>query len=214
MTLRLQTIDDTNRHDHFYLTPEDECYFLYEYTAGVGWRGGDTNQLIHNLKKKRGDGGYHYKAGAIDSCAKAFSHTINAQWLGNSILIPIPPSKIKSDPMHDDRILQICSRIRKPNQPNVRELIEQINSTDGFHEGQRKKPEELRENYRFNTDCLVDLPGSVGVVDDLLTTGSHYRAVKDMILEKSPKCRVVGFFVARRAIPNPFGAVSIEDLLK
>jgi hypothetical protein len=55
---------------------------------------------------------------------------------------------------------------------------------------------------------------SVGVVDDLLTTGSHYRAGKDMILERAPNCRVIGFFVARRAIPNPFDEVSIEDLLK
>src|SRR5262249_21723501 len=30
----------------------------------------------------------------------------------------------------------------------------------------------------------------------------HFRAVKNMILERAPECRVIGFFVARRAIPN------------
>jgi hypothetical protein len=35
-----------------------------------------------------------------------------------------------------------------------------------------------------------------------------------MIVERVPAARVVGVFIARRAIPNPFEAVSIEELLK
>jgi hypothetical protein len=213
-TIRLQQIDDTNRRDHFYLNKEDECYFLYEYTTGAGWQGGDTNQLIHNLKKKKGDGGYRYKAKAISQCAGALSDTINETWLSNAALIPVPPSKIKTDAGYDDRISQICRGIRKPGQPDVRELVEQIESTEAFHEGQRQKPEELRANYRFNESHFGNFPDSVGIVDDMLTTGSHYRAVKDMILERAPNCRVIGFFVARRAIPNPFADVSLADLLK
>jgi predicted amidophosphoribosyltransferase len=188
--------------------------FLYEYTAGAGWRGGDTNQLIHNLKKKKGDNGYRYKAIAISQCASVLSATINEAWLSNAALIPIPPSKTKTDAAYDDCMSQICTAIRKPGQPDVRELIEQIESTEAFHEGQRKKPAELRANYRFNETHFNDFPTSVGIVDDLLTTGLHYRAIKDMILERAPDCRVIGFFVARRAIPNPFADVSLADLLK
>jgi hypothetical protein len=212
--IRLQQIDDTNRHDHHYLTPEDECYFLYEYTAGAGWQHGTTNQLIHNLKKKKGDGGFQYKPGAITQCSRDFSATIAEPWLSDSVLIPIPPSKIKTDPAHDDRISQICRGIRKPGPPDVRELIEQIKSTEAFHEGLRLKPNELRANYSFNEAHLNNLPASVGVVDDLLTTGSHYRAVRDMILERVPNCRVVGFFVARRALPSAFEEFSGDDPLE
>jgi hypothetical protein len=212
--LRLLQIDETNRRDHYYLTEGDECYFLYEYTAGAGWRGGDTNQLIHNRKKKRGDRGYPYKATAITKCARDLSATVNETWLSSATLIPVPPSKIKTNPGHDDRIVQVCQNIRKLNQPDVRELIEQIRSTEPFHEGQRLKPQELRDNYRFSESLFENLPQSVGVVDDLLTTGAHFRAVKDMILERVPNCRVVGFFVARRVIPSPFENVSIEELLK
>jgi hypothetical protein len=209
--IRLQQIDDTNRRDHYYLTPEDECYFLYEYTAGAGWQHGTTNQLIHNLKKKKGDGGFHYKPAAIAQCSRDFSVTIAEPWLSNSVLIPIPPSKIKADPAYDDRISQICRGIRKPGPSEVRELIEQIKSTEPFHEGQRLKPNELRANYSFNETHLNNLPASVGLVDDLLTTGSHYRAVKDMILERAPNCRVVGFFVARRAIPSAFEDFLVDE---
>jgi predicted amidophosphoribosyltransferase len=213
-SIRLQAIDDTNRRDHHYLREEDECYFLYEYTAGKGWQGGETNQLIHNLKKKRADRGHHHKAPAIARCAGALSSTINGEWLGRAALIPIPPSKIRTDINYDDRISQICRGIKNPGQPDVRELIEQIKSTDAFHEGHRLRPEELRANYTFAEQHLENFPVTVGVVDDLLTTGSHFRAVKDMIKERAPDCRVVGFFVARRAIPNPFDEISIEDLLK
>jgi hypothetical protein len=214
-TIRLQEIDATNRGDHYYLAEGDECYFLYEYTAGAGWRGGDTNQLIHNLQKKPGDGGYRYKAPAIATCARALSEVISEAWLAQSCLLPVPPSKIKTDPQYDDRIYRICSAIRKPGAPQVLELIEQIESTETFKGGNRKKPEELRTNYRFNQQLLqTGIRARIGIVDDLLTTGSHFRAIKDMILERLPGASVVGFFIARRAIPSPFENVTIEELLE
>jgi hypothetical protein len=48
----------------------------------------------------------------------------------------------------------------------------------------------------------------------VLTTGSHFKAVKEMILERSPQTQVIGVFVARRAVPNPFEELSMDDLLK
>lgn len=213
MTLRLQKIDDTNRHDHYYLDEEDECYYLYEYTAGTGWKGGATNQLIHNLQKKKGDGGYHYKAPAIAQCSKDFSQAINAKWLAGATLVPVPPSKIKSDPLFDDRMTQVCRGIRSPGPSDVREVVEQINSTDTFKGGQRQPPDELQANYQIVANELARASSTIGVVDDVLTTGSHFKAVKAKIIAAQPEAKVVGFFVARRAIPNPFSDVSLDDLL-
>ncbi|UVK40682.1 hypothetical protein LHFGNBLO_002174 [Mesorhizobium sp. AR10] len=73
-------IDDSNRGDHTRLTANDMCMFLYEFTAfehtnGLGFKFSDTNQLIHNLKKKPSErltkGGWKYKAEAIGKCASA-----------------------------------------------------------------------------------------------------------------------------------------------
>jgi hypothetical protein len=213
MSLRLQKIDDTNRRDHYYLAEEDECYYLYEYTAGVGWQGGATNQLIHNLQKKKGDGGYHYKAPAIAQCARDFSQAISAKWLASATLLPVPPSKNKADPLFDDRMIQVCRGIRSPGPSDVREIVEQINSTDTFKGGHRQSPDELQANYRIVANELAQARPTIGVVDDVLTTGSHFKAVKAKILAERPNAKVVGFFVARRAIPNPFTDVSIDDLL-
>jgi hypothetical protein len=211
--VRFRKVDDTTRRDHYFLQPDDECYFLYEYTAQAGWQHA-TNQLIFNLKKKPGAGGYHYKAPAIARCAAEFTPAINDAWLDGAAFVPVPPSKVKADPLYDDRMVQICKKLNAPKGVDVREVIEQIASTDSVHEGIRLSPQQLKANYRFDDLVAAKMSKNVAVVDDLLTTGSHFRALKEMILEKIPDARVVGFFVARRAIPNPFEAVSVEDLLK
>ena len=214
MARLLQQIDETNRRDHWYLDEGDDCHYLYEYTAGLGWRGGETNQLIHNLQKKRGDPGYHYKAPAITRCANDLSSVLNAEWLAQATIVPVPPSKVKTDPAYDDRMVQVCRGIRAPTPTDVRELVEQVESTDTFKGGNRKSPAELKQNYRIAENQLQNLRGIVGIFDDVLTTGSHYKAVKEMILERAPQTRVIGLFVARRAIPCPFGEVTEDDLLK
>jgi hypothetical protein len=95
-TVRFRKIDDTNLPDHYYLTSDDVCFFLYEYTAGAGYDG-EANQLIYNLKKRKGAGGYQYKAGAIARCAADMGPARNSKWLEEAVLVPTPPSKIKND---------------------------------------------------------------------------------------------------------------------
>jgi hypothetical protein len=54
---RLTKLDELTRPDHSYLTAEDDCFFLGEYTARGGYSFSDTNQLVLNFKKdmsKRG----------------------------------------------------------------------------------------------------------------------------------------------------------------
>ncbi|MEZ2409110.1 hypothetical protein AB6806_20130 [Bosea sp. RCC_152_1] len=94
--MRFQLIDETNRSDHFHLMPEDECAYLREYTSGTGWRGGETNQQISNLKKKRGQGGYQYKGEAIALCAREMFANLSVDWLRIGTLVPIPPSKVRN----------------------------------------------------------------------------------------------------------------------
>jgi hypothetical protein len=65
---RFRRIDQTNVGDHHHLTPADECYFLFEYTAHKRCDYSATNNLISNLKKKPGSSSIaelRYKAGAI-----------------------------------------------------------------------------------------------------------------------------------------------------
>ena len=42
-------------------------------------------------------------------------------------------------------------------------------------------------------------PEFIAVVDDVLTTGAHYRAAKSLLSARFPGTRIAGLFIARRA---------------
>ena len=105
----LRAIDNLNRGDHFYLTPEDQCMFLREYTTGGGWQHSDSNQLILNLKKSpslrlTAPKQHYWKERAIDQAAGELRQALNLPSLSGITFVPIPPSKSKTDPEYDDRL--------------------------------------------------------------------------------------------------------------
>ena len=65
--------------------------------------------------------------------------------------------------------------------------------------GQRPTPDELVANYRLDESVAEPAPETVFVVDDVLTTGCHFKAVKHVLEKRFPEARVVGLFIARRA---------------
>jgi len=76
------------------------------YTSGKNYTFSETNRLISNLKKKpslAGTAQYHYKTMAIQYCGRVFGEGINPAWLAVGTLVPVPPSKARSDPEYDDR---------------------------------------------------------------------------------------------------------------
>jgi predicted amidophosphoribosyltransferase len=205
---RFQIIDESNRQDHVFLRSEDECYFLREYTSGKTYAFSETNNLISNLKKKRGTGGYQYKALAIRSVANIFKQTLNPEWLKIGTLVPVPPSRAKDDPAYDDRMLQVCTLLKAlcANEVNidVRELVLQRNSIRAAHESEGNRPsiQELVDNYVIDDSQAEPAPTTIGVVDDVLTVGTHYRAMSQLLATRFPQAKIVGLFVARRVFPN------------
>lgn len=205
--IKLTRIDGSNLSDHTFLTEDDECYFLLEYTPGKSYAYGKTNSLISNLKKKPSRSSaaeLRYKRAAIDECSGHFSRTINMKWLADATLVPIPPSKIDGHADYDNRISQICHKIASDNSLDVRELVLQTVSLSAAHEGTRHSVEELLEVYKINETVCSPTPKNIAVFDDMLTAGSHYRAMHTILTKRFPGVRIVGFFVARRIIPNPF----------
>jgi hypothetical protein len=206
--LRFQLIDDQNRPDHYHLTAGDECYFLYEYTSGKNYSFSETNGLISNLKKKPSQSdkpGYHYKARAIDRCARELTSVINPKWLAQAILVPVPPSKARDHPDYDDRMMRICRGIGA-GVPNVRELVNQRVSLEAAHEtkGPRPSVDQLMAVYEID-ESVADLSSSsIGIVDDVLTAGTHFLAVKTILQRRFTGIRVVGLFIARRVFASPF----------
>jgi hypothetical protein len=204
---RLSLIDDSNREDHSRLTDDDSCYYLFEYTSHRSYAFSSTNQLISNLKKKPSTArlpGYHYKARAIATCGRHLGATLNPAWLEEATLVPIPGSKALGHPDFDDRIERICRAIRQPP-PDVRALVVQTESTDASHEacdGPRVTVERLLEVYEINKSLTAPAPQKIAIVDDVLTAGTHYRAVHTVLSERFPHVPLVGLFIARRVFPE------------
>ena len=108
---RATWIDETNRNVHHYLKEGDRCLFFGEYFAGKGSQGGDTNQLIHNLKIEptvaienplRGA----HKERAIRTVAAGVRKVVERSSAEQYTCVRIPSSKIEGLPDYDDRMLR------------------------------------------------------------------------------------------------------------
>lgn len=212
---RLTKVDDLSRPDHHYLAADDECYFLGEYSARQSHAYSVTNQLILNFKKKmdrQGRAEWRYKGVAIQQAAAAFRSALKGEVRERVTFVPVPPSKAKNDPLYDDRLVQMLQSIW-PGQPtDIRELVIQPVSTDAVHNNAaRPSPAELMARYTLDRALLQPAPQMIAVMDDVLTTGCHFVAVRNKLREAFPTTRIVGMFVVRR-VPGSIDFEAFDDL--
>jgi hypothetical protein len=141
---------------------------------------------------------------AIGQSARALAAAINSEWLDGATLIPVPPSKARGDPAYDDRMSQVCRRIRAGL--DVRELVFQRTSLLTAHEspGQRPSVDDLLRAYEIDNNLVDPAPRWIGVFDDVLTAGTHFVAMKKMLSDRFPGVSIRGLFIARRVFPDPF----------
>lgn len=202
MYSRISLIDDLTRPDHYYLTKQDQCYYLGEYTARMGPRYSQTNQLIYNFKKsvlKRGQQGFHYKGRAIENVAHYLHNLFTRPELVT--FIPIPPSKTRTHPEYDDRLVQVLTQYRAlNNNVDFRDIIIQTQSTEPSHNSDdRLSPNELLNLYQIDFSAANGIRNNIFIFDDMLTTGSHFKAVQQILLNNINNINVFGIFIARRA---------------
>ena len=211
--LRIREIDESHLEHHFYLDESDECYFLHEYTSHKDFTYSDVNSLIKNLKKspqKKGKREWFYKERDMNRCALSLQRALNHEWLKQTTLVPMPGSKAADHPEYDPRILTICQRMQNglDFELDVRELLKSKQSVESAIErevsGQHRAPlDELKNNFEIDDELAAEAPFSIGLVDDVLTAGTHFRAASELLTERFPGIRIVGVFIARRTFPPP-----------
>jgi hypothetical protein len=200
----LTEIDDLLRDEHWHLTKDDQCYALREYIARGGWQAGETNQLILNLKKtpdRRGKPEWHYKVGAIRQAGRELREAIDVKWLDGAVLVPMPPSKAPNDPAYDDRMLRVAEVMCDGTRAEVREILSQAVSTDAVHlQDQSRDVDALAQNFEVDEACCTPAPSKIAILDDVLTTGAHFRAAKRVLRERFSAAHIIGLFIARRKL--------------
>lgn len=206
MSLKFSKIDSLSFGDHRSLSGDDICYHLGEYTARRGFSFSATNQLIENLKKKPHEsnaGELWHKQRAIETVAQAFRAVLNSdanrEKLRAVTLVPIPPSCVRGEPGYDDRMTKVLREMGYGLGLDVRELVRQHRTVPPAHECEvRPTVEEIIQNYYIDENLTDPQPRGVWIFDDVLTAGSHYKAVQAVIRQRFPGAITAGFFVARR----------------
>jgi hypothetical protein len=207
MSSLLQRIDRLLLPDHICLDDGDQCFFLREYTAGGGWQASETNQLILNLKKDPvrfvGTPAWRYKGLAIDQCAAELRAALS-KYLDGWTVVPIPPSQAKNTGEYDDRLSQVGRKLCLGTKARFAELIIQKASTSPHHQPDAgpRRPELIAANYAIDESIDSPDPTRIWVIDDVLTTGAHYKAAQRVLLGRFPNAQVYGVFIARR-VPSP-----------
>jgi hypothetical protein len=196
--------DELSLPDHYYLSAADDCIYYMEYTPQKGFNHSPGNQFILNLKKspsKRGTWEYNHKIWAISEAATTLRDTLPDDWLENATFVPIPPSKMRDDPEYDDRMTQILQQI---GPINISEFVYQVESMEKTHNmgDNRHSLQDIIDNYEIDEDQVDEEPDHIVIVDDVVTAGKHFRAMRHVLENRFPNATFSGIFLARRIFAN------------
>ena len=214
---RLTKIDDLTRGDHNHLVAEDECLFFGEYTARKNWAHSPTNHLILNFKipaKHRQTNRWPHKQRAVQTVADLFSQRIGNRF-AELTLVPVPPSKLRSDPEYDNRMIDMLNAMKPPAGlvADVRELVVQKQPMAAAHESSaRPPPGDWERVYEIEESLVAPEPAWIGIIDDLLVTGCRFRAMSNVLRRRFPNARITGLFIARR-VPEAIDFSAFFDQL-
>jgi predicted amidophosphoribosyltransferase len=183
----------TDLSDHCALSPDDNCYFLFEYHEGSAW--------INNLKKKidrKSKPEWPYKEWTIQQLAAELASALpDIVNFTTTTFIPIPPSKTHDNPLYDDRLLQILQR-SCPADADIRESIATREDHAAAHESEeqdRPTINELQNNYTW-VESTQPLRPNIVLFDDVITNGTHFTACKRFLLQHQPAAHITGIFIA------------------
>jgi hypothetical protein len=215
MGYKVLKIDELTIGVHHHLTPDDEIYYLMEYKTGQEGYSDPDNNLIRNFKKSlstKGTPQWNYKGIAMKRLIDLFKKTyVPFTYVEHVTLVPIPPSKKRGDPLYDDRITQLL-KSSYPPVSDIRDLIVNKENIRAAHNNNNDRPSvaEIQENLLLDETLINNIKPNIILYDDVLTTGAHYLACKNLILERFPDIRILGMFIARRSVPNPLNDFSVE----
>lgn len=201
--IKLQKIDEFLLKEYSSLEPSDYCYFIGEYAARQGFNHSEMNRIINNFKKpvdRKNLPEWHYKEQSILKIAYWMVSAPGFEKLKKATWIPIPPSKTKQDPQHDDRLWRVLLKMKEiENTLDIRELLLIKISREAAHNpgAERPKMQDHLKNLTVDTSKKNPTPQAIILFDDIITSGANFKAAQKIIKQEFPGVPAVGLFVAR-----------------
>lgn len=200
----LQRVTKSLLQEHYYLTPYDECYYLFDYKPGAGFEDNVVNQFIGNYKSKSSPGGNRYlysRMSALNQVRLILSACLPDVFDLNEItLVPVPGSKTKSSVEYDDRNLRVLGLMQHLGL-SVQELLHTQKDTLPVHKSVRRPSlSELKSNLAVDAEKCRDVKRKIVLFDDMLTSGAHYTACRELLEEVLPEADIAAVFIARRSL--------------
>ena len=189
-----------------YLDDSDICYFARDFISRGGFSAGIGNDLIINYKKpasERGKPSWRYKINAINQ----FARELCTLKLDGHYIAGMPSSKAPEDPNYDDRLEATLRKLKKLK-PSINIVTPFTNreTRESLHLGTHSRsPDEIYNNLIWQ--CLPCQLKYLIVVDDVLTTGSNFKACQRLLSENSPGTQLIGIFWAKTTWPKPFDQI-------
>ena len=208
MTYKWQKISLNHRIEH--VNPKnDECYFLMVYTPRAGYDTSEANSRIYNFKAREKNANNlehlrHIERRRLDfanDLEPAIESLAKSNPAGTASLIFIPTSKRPDHPDYNNGFEIVCEHLKKIFGQKIVietpvEIIEsrESSSTAGGRRD-RRYIEELKSNLKWLG--LEYEPDTLIIFDDVITTGAHFRALKELIVANSARPpQVIGLFWA------------------
>lgn len=213
-------IDEAVRKEYYYIGPHDTCLYVWERMSHL-WREGErqdysqypVNNLISNLQipvscRTSNAKRYYWKGKAISYAAAALGKLIPPVLRQEGVVfVPVPPSKMETDPDYDPRIIDTL-RAMRPRLADIRQLV--VLTGEGFDSKQKGlRPEHRARYYSVDEDLADPEPETIVLFDDILTTGCHYKAMEIVLKERFPTVDIIGLFLARTVRPTD----ELDDLI-
>lgn len=183
-----------------FLRPGDHCYYAREYISEGGWQASKSNQLILNFKKpphKKGTGEWYWKEQAADQFAQELKGILPE----DSCIAVIPTSKPDSHADYDQRFDMMLGTLHRLRPDlSMQEPIVRTAACQSLHTGGQRSVEQALRTLGWR-GFDGEAPDGIFLIDDVITSGTNFKACQRLLRQHCPGIKVSGVFWARAVRP-------------
>lgn len=195
-----------------YLEEKDRCFYLVDYIA----RGGlepTGNQFVANFKKdlkyKDKPEVWQYRVRAVKKFAECIHNFIQNRKMVKPVIIPLPTSKPRSSTNFNDRLDATIRQLKIINPHyDTRLCLDRLSEQAPVSCGGARDIDSIIQTSYIADEKPIASDSQVILIDDVLTTGAHFKAYKRMVMEhyKIGFDNIIGLFIAKTS------ATEIEEI--